>query len=333
MRRLSPKPLLKASLFLFLATLAACSGSSSGGSGPAPVATSTSPQGSSTPAPIPAPTPAPAPTNPPAPTPAPTPPLPVPLATGTLSVLTYNVAGLPQFISGSSPATNTSQISPKLNSYDLVLVQEDFSYHADLARDANHTFQSSPQTGVNTIMNDGLNRFSNFTLGALTRQTWNVCHGLFNSGSDCLAAKGFSFSRIEIAPGVEVDVYNLHADAGRKTGDIDARRNQFIQLTQFIWINSNGRPLIVAGDTNLKENITEDEQILQDFLTATGLQVAARVLNQRPDKIDRIMLRSSNKIILTAQNRRIASEFVDASGTDLSDHKAIHVDVRWEQLP
>lgn len=320
--------LTKASLLLSIAFLtAACSGSSGGGSGGALAATNTSPQGSSVPAPTPAPAPA------PTPAPAPQPPLPSPVATGSVSVLSYNVAGLPQGISSSSPATNTPQISPKLNSYDLVLAQEDFSYHAELARDALHTFQSSPLTGFNTPMGDGLNRFSNLTSGALTRQKWTDCHGLFNSGSDCLASKGFSFSRIEVAPGVEIDVYNLHADAGRKSGDISARRNQFIQLTQFIWIQSNGRPLIVAGDTNLKESVADDEQILQDFLTATGLQVAARTLGQVPDKIDRIMIRSSNKTILTALSRRIASEFVDSNGADLSDHEAIHVDVRWEQYP
>ncbi|MDF1661711.1 MAG: hypothetical protein P1V97_08055 [Planctomycetota bacterium] len=324
MRRPSQAVHMKASLIVSIFLAAACSGSSGGGSGPTTAPTNTSPQGSSVPAAT-----SPAPTTPTTPLPT----LPTPVATGTLSVLSYNVAGLPQGISSSSPATNTPQISPKLNSYDLVLAQEDFSYHTELARDALHSFQSSPLTGFNTPMGDGLNRFSNLTSGALTRQKWFDCHGLFNSGSDCLASKGFSFSRIEVAPGIEIDVYNLHADAGRKSGDIDARRNQFIQLTQFIWIQSNGRPLIVAGDTNLRASVAEDEQILQDFLAATGLEVAARTLGQVPDKIDRIMIRSANKTILTAQSRRIASEFVDSSGADLSDHEAIHVDVRWEQYP
>jgi hypothetical protein len=40
-----------------------------------------------------------------------------------LSVLTYNVAGLPAEVSGSDPVANHPQISPLLNGYDLVLVQ------------------------------------------------------------------------------------------------------------------------------------------------------------------------------------------------------------------
>ncbi|MCB9387931.1 MAG: endonuclease, partial [Microthrixaceae bacterium] len=43
----------------------------------------------------------------------------VPLAgpPGEFSVLSYNVAGLPQGISGSDPETNLALISPRLNDY------------------------------------------------------------------------------------------------------------------------------------------------------------------------------------------------------------------------
>ena len=41
-----------------------------------------------------------------------------------IELLTYNVAGLPDLLSGSEPATNTAIIGPRLNDYDIVLVQE-----------------------------------------------------------------------------------------------------------------------------------------------------------------------------------------------------------------
>ena len=50
----------------------------------------------------------------------------------TFSVLSLNVAGLPAILSSSDPAENTVQMSPLLNNYDIVSVQEDFSYHNDL---------------------------------------------------------------------------------------------------------------------------------------------------------------------------------------------------------
>jgi hypothetical protein len=43
---------------------------------------------------------------------------------GDFLALTYNVAGLPEGISGSHPETNTPLIGPLLNAYDLVLMQE-----------------------------------------------------------------------------------------------------------------------------------------------------------------------------------------------------------------
>src|SRR5690606_11526523 len=51
---------------------------------------------------------------------------------GEFELLTYNVAGLPDLLSSSNPAVNTSRVSPLLNRYDVVLAQEDFVYHADL---------------------------------------------------------------------------------------------------------------------------------------------------------------------------------------------------------
>ena len=48
---------------------------------------------------------------------------------GSFRVLSLNVAGLPGIISSSDPAKNTVKMSPLLNEYDLVSVQEDFAYH------------------------------------------------------------------------------------------------------------------------------------------------------------------------------------------------------------
>jgi len=254
------------------------------------------------------------------------------LASGTLAVLTYNVAGLPQGISGSSPVANTPQISPKLNRYPLVLVQEDFWHHAELARDAQHPFQSVPLTQFSTLVNDGLNRFSESPFVDHIRMKWSVCHGVTSSGADCLSSKGFSAARHELAPGVVVDVYDLHADAGSDQGDIDARIAQFAQLEQFMAIYSAGRPAIVAGDTNLKgSRRPRDDQTLADFMGATGLRDSARTLGA-PEDIDRILFRSAGKVELEPLRWREADEFVDAAGNDLSDHEAVHVDFEWRLI-
>ena len=50
----------------------------------------------------------------------------------TFSVLSLNVAGLPAILSSGDPAVNTVKISPLLNNFDIISVQEDFAYHDEL---------------------------------------------------------------------------------------------------------------------------------------------------------------------------------------------------------
>ncbi|RMG11935.1 MAG: hypothetical protein D6731_14790 [Planctomycetota bacterium] len=255
------------------------------------------------------------------------------LAQGTFSALTYNVAGLPQGISSSNPIANTPLISPKLNAYDLVLVQEDFTYHTELARSALHPHQSLPLTQFSTFVNDGLNRFSQFPFVDFERRKWSSCYGYWSNSNDCLSSKGFSAARHEVAPGVVVDVYNLHADAGGDGGDQAARAAQFQQLSAFMNTYSSSNPVIVCGDTNLRKSRGADAQVLADFLTAQQLEDVAVVLGPGlPDKIDRFLFRSSPDVVLTPVRWRIADEMVDSAGNPLSDHEAIHVDFDYRRI-
>lgn len=65
------------------------------------------------------------------------------LVEGTFTALTYNVAGLPEGINADQhPVANTPLISPRLNNYDLVNVQEDFFYHDLLIKDNHHKYKS-----------------------------------------------------------------------------------------------------------------------------------------------------------------------------------------------
>jgi endonuclease/exonuclease/phosphatase family metal-dependent hydrolase len=254
-------------------------------------------------------------------------------ARGTIEVLSYNVAGLPDLLSGSSPAVNTPQISPLLNAYDLVLVQEDFSYHAALARDALHPHQSVPQSGQTRLMNDGLNRFSIHPFTPVQREIWATCHGIWAAANDCLAAKGFSFARHTLAPNVEIDVYNLHADAGGAQGDITARQQQMEQLKNFILLTSADRALVVAGDFNLHGFAPDDEPIFAGLLLAIGLEDSCRAIACGQERIDRVLFRSGREVLLQPLAWRLADEFVDPGGASLSDHEAIHVRLAWEEVP
>ncbi len=247
---------------------------------------------------------------------------------GELTILTYNVAGLPEPLSGSMPATYIPLISPMLNAYELVLVQEDFAYHPQLIADVQHPYLSEP--GGGGTYGDGLNRMSQTAFTEHTREAWEVCFGEFDNGSDCLTDKGFAWARHELAPGVTIDVYNLHNDAGGSVDDIAARDQQVAQLLAAIAANSADRAIVVAGDTNMDE---EDEPTLQMLLTGADLRDACRELSCGQDgRIDRIMIRDGTDVALSVANWRVETSFVTETGEDLSDHEAIAVDVHWARL-
>jgi hypothetical protein len=252
-----------------------------------------------------------------------------PPESGELRVLTYNIAGLPDGISKSEPAKYTKLISPKLEPYPLVLVQEDFSYHADLIASVTHSHLTPPKTsGGISGLGDGLNMLSRHAFAGFERVTWETCHGIVDSGSDCLAAKGFTFARLALAPGVELDVYNVHADAGRSDGDVRARDRQVAQLVREITTRSAQRAVLLAGDTNMKAS---DEPTFQTLLRGGDLVDACRVVScPEPDRIDRIMVRSSRALELALTDWTVETTFRDAAGNELSDHEPVAATLRWK---
>ncbi|MFT5431403.1 MAG: endonuclease/exonuclease/phosphatase family metal-dependent hydrolase [Myxococcota bacterium] len=258
---------------------------------------------------------------------------------GTLSILTYNVAGLPGLVSQSRPKQNTPKIAPRLGNYDVAVVQEDFCYHAALDAGAPHAFRSVPEhfpgctifAGPNKDMGDGLNRFSHTATTAVERHDWTACNGTFSCGTDCMAPKGFTRAVHQVAPGVEVDIYNLHMDSGTCDGDITARQAQFAQLVSVIERDSAGRAVIVAGDTNFSADIPTDVETYRAGLRRAGLSDACEVTGCKVALLDRIMVRSSPTVRLTVSAWNVPSGFTDHRGRPLSDHAPVAANVRWSR--
>jgi hypothetical protein len=257
--------------------------------------------------------------------------LPPPPQDGAFEALSYNVAGLPEGLSGSSPESFIPLISPLLNSYDLVLAQEDFVYHHLLSAAANHPHQSEPKQQYAKLIHDGLNRFAQMPWASLTRVQWVACFGDADSGSsDCLAEKGFSLARTTFGERVTIDVYNHHAEAGGGPEDEAARQAGYDQLADYIVEHSAGRAVIVGGDTNLHGDEATDRTVLDGFLAKTGLRDACTELScGDTDRIDRFFYRDGDFITIAPDSWRIADEFVASDGTPLSDHLAVHVHFAW----
>lgn len=246
---------------------------------------------------------------------------------GSFVALTYNIAGLPEGLSSSDPERFIPQMGTKMNDYDLVLVQEDFSYHDLLAPDVTLPYASVPKVPATQFVGDGLNRFSVFPFEPVERTQWIACHGVVDSSNDCLSEKGFSIAPTELAKDVWVTVVNLHAEAGGGEPDMQARADNFEQLAAVL--EQVEGPVIVGGDTNLKPSQREpDGATLAAFLERSDL---VEVEQQDPDQdhIDRWFYRSTEDFDILPSDWAVADEFVSAEGEDLSDHPAIRTRFTW----
>lgn len=281
---------------------------------------------------------------------------------GGFSLLSYNVAGLPQEVSSENPEEHLPLISPLLESYDVVVTQEDFdwwseavadldfvNYHDRLRADTTHDFATGPHPGPGAVgidgsdpdrplpqVGDGLGFLSRFPLADVVRVPWDGCRGLIDSASDCLAMKGFAVATVELGEGAVVDVYTLHAEAGSDPEDDVLRQAQFDQLAAFIAEHSTGRAVIVAGDTNLHlepghEDEPVDRPVWEGFLAATGLtDVCAEVDCPVPGAIDKVAWLDAGGLTLAPREFRHEDDvFTGPAGEPLSDHPAVAVDWTW----
>ncbi|MEV0895520.1 jacalin-like lectin [Actinoplanes sp. NPDC049802] len=274
-------------------------------------------------------------------------------AGGSFTVLTYNVAGLPELISSAETDRKTAHtlIGQRLGPYDIVHVQEDFNYHAHLyAADTTHAHRTPTSGGAG--IGSGLNTLSRipYDTGDLERGDWNSCQ--LDSG-DCLTPKGFTFARHRIADGVFVDLYNLHTNAGTSSGDQASRADNLNQLTAFIATHSAGNAVIVMGDTNTR--YTRAADTIRDFNAANGLTDAwvrlerggsapaagsaalvcdAAAVTDACEVVDKILYRSSRALTLTATDyRNEDAGFRTDGGLMLSDHFPISAAFTWTANP
>jgi endonuclease/exonuclease/phosphatase family metal-dependent hydrolase len=269
-------------------------------------------------------------------------------AGGSFSVLSYNVAGLPEGISSAPTPRDsaTTAIGQRLAPYDVVQVQEDFNYHANLYAADTHAYRTPTSGGA--AIGSGLNTMSSYAYDTddFERVKWNSCQ--LDSG-DCLTPKGFTFMRVRLAEGVYVDFYNLHTNAGTNSGDETSRADNLDQLTSFIGSHSAGNAVVVMGDTNTR--YTRAADTIASFVAANGLTDAwvklerggvAPALGSDPllcdenaitdtcEVVDKILYRSSRLVTLNATGYHDEhAGFLDAAGAMLSDHDPIRVGFTW----
>ncbi|HAP70289.1 MAG TPA: endonuclease [Flavobacteriales bacterium] len=251
-----------------------------------------------------------------------------------ISVLNYNIAGLPQVLSSSNPELYTSHISRLLNEYCIVHVQEDFCYHDSLLLFDNHPYRTE-STGC-VPDGDGVNTLSCFPISNVERFAWEDC-----TGPDCLTPKGFYYSQIEVLPGKTIDFYNVHCNAGGSAESLAARRGNIKQVCNHIAQHSEGQAIIIMGDFNSR--YTRDGDSVQAFFNFGLKDLWVELvrngdvpdLNPEPlkdcdsrtsascERVDKIFYRSSDDILITPTLFQVDDERFYYEGNDtlpLSDH-------------
>lgn len=249
-------------------------------------------------------------------------------------MLTYNVHGLPPGVTGDDTEARMRAISPKLNAYDVAALQENF-FFSDLLMEAvdrpwiHHFHEVLPQR----LTHSGLTLTSVPRLVDARGESWETCHGLLDGASDCLGSKGYQWARLALheSPDAELDVYNLHAEAGGGDEDDAARSAQVDQLLAAIEQQSAGRAIVVVGDTNMHPDEPQDAELLRRLREEAGLTDACDAAScGEPDHIDRFLSRSADNLTLRAVHWARATEFEDAEGQPLSDHPALLTQFAWE---
>ena len=281
---------------------------------------------------------------------------------GTFNVMTYNIDGFPKAMGGNS-SEDTKSISAILESLalDIVVFQEDFTKHDELISNfttATYPYRTAHWKGTATTFGDGLATVSKFPFNYwdYNKAQWDQCGGTLqelvlgtSSHPDCMTEKGFSMVTLDIDEGLQIDLYNLHQDAGGDSNSLAAKQNNMAQLAEYINTHSAGKVIIVAGDFNMKlGSLTSAKErthlsIWIDFLNNTGLSVMCMEVYKNWndcdadgfDKPDHILFKGNNEYDLYALTIEHAAEFGEINKIDnengLSDHYPIKGAFYWEK--
>jgi len=181
-----------------------------------------------------------------------------------ISVLTYNVRGLPWPVAlGRGAALRRigealAQLRREGRQPDVVLIQEGFrSEVADLVKASGYPhWVRGPrrESGFGKLTGGGLHVLSDLPITDVRTAAFRDC-----AGWDCLANKGVMLVRLAPAgQPFEIDVLNTHMNSKRSSGapaalTLAAHNRQTDALIAFVNANRDaGLPLLVGGDFNVK---------------------------------------------------------------------------------
>jgi endonuclease/exonuclease/phosphatase family metal-dependent hydrolase len=228
------------------------------------------------------------------------------------TVATLNVDGLPQKlvvfnVNADGPGdAGTARIGKYLvkKGYDLVMMQEDFSYHGVLSVWLEDNYKMDEWSGTLYVL-DGPRKVDLLHLqnhrfecdGLLTawkndlqvtpaaRTPWIQNFGKFSHALDEMVTKGFRRYEVTLRSGARIVVYNMHMDASdsrdvadeRDAKDKETRVAQWTQLREDVLQHLDTRPIIIVGDMNSLYTRDDVKGVFIDVINGTGRGTVADV--------------------------------------------------------
>lgn len=269
-----------------------------------------------------------------------------------VKMLNYNVAGLPRLAGligkddGSSRMQDQTALSKLLNAadYDVIAVQEDFGAHYFLASGLiRYPYKTVHSGGVPG--GDGMNIFSKYPIYNAVRTPWDKTYGIIEDGADELTPKGILYAVLDLGDGIQVDFYDIHADAFGDAGSVAARRDNFRQLAALIQSRGTARPVIVTGDFNTSSHLSDGDSFTSYLIDQCGLKDAWTELYNGGnysdysshyskggywgnwDSVEKFLYRDGGGVHVDAQS----FEYIDykRDGSSISDHNAASAVLRF----
>jgi endonuclease/exonuclease/phosphatase family metal-dependent hydrolase len=251
------------------------------------------------------------------------------------SVLTYNVQARPWF---DNSKHKFPFISPLLNRFDIVGVQECFKDHGRLWAQADHPVKvyHSELRNPFKIVGSGLGILGRYPLVGTESMTYSD-PGDFQNWP---ASKGILMARFDVN-GMPVDVYNTHIAAGKKKDTYRAKSVQGDELIAFVKEHSPpDHNVIFVADFNMrpsrgpedKEENKDNPKVFVFDRIMESLQfrdVSDEVNGPTLTNIDRVLFRPGAGYTMEALTwQKDGPEFYDPAKEPLSDHEPVFVSFR-----
>lgn len=271
---------------------------------------------------------------------------------GTIGVLTYNVAGLPVLgdarvsgkdAKGEARMEKLGNLVSEKSGCEIVGTQEDFDLNAGLVRGM-VAYQYKTFTSGGIPLGDGLNVFSKYPIYNVKRTPWDKTYGVLSGSCDRLTNKGIIYCVVEIEEDIFIDLYVLHADAGRNKKSFEARGDNYRQIADMLNSREEDRAALVIGDFNTKFAWNEIDKPYEHLMVDAGLTDCWAVLCNGGDHLleegeewnptleetyDRVMYKNGGGIEFTPLTYEYMP-FENERGETYSDHVATKATLNYK---